>query len=108
MDPNDESPSPLRFPPRMFALGEEPVGVTVTPYHKPTCIRKILNAFEPDEVQSIRETQFGKLVEIADKPSFSGRFGLFLLSQTNQNSFKSFLLSERVISKFPYMLVFIF
>ncbi|CAG7906886.1 unnamed protein product, partial [Brassica rapa] len=48
----------------MFALGEEPVGVTVTPYHKPTCIRKILNALEPDEVQFIRETQFGKLVEI--------------------------------------------
>ena len=106
MDGSDEPPSPPPFPPRMFALGDEPVGVT--PYHKPTCIRKILNALEPDEAQTIRETQFGKLVEIADKPSFSGRFGLFLLSQTNQNSFKSFLLSERVISKFPYMLVFIF
>ena len=65
----------------MFALGDEPVGVRVTPYHKPTCIRKILNALEPDEAQTIRETQFGKLVEIADKPSFSGRFGRFLLSR---------------------------
>nr|VDD20356.1 unnamed protein product [Brassica oleracea] len=65
----------------MFALGDEPVGVRVTPYHKPTCIRKILNALEPDEAQTIRETQFGKLVEIADNPSFSGRFGRFLLSR---------------------------
>ena len=78
MDGSDEPPSPPPFPPRMFALGDEPVGVT--PYHKPTCIRKILNALEPDEAQTIRETQFGKLVEIADKPSFSGRFGRFLLS----------------------------
>ncbi|KAG5386085.1 hypothetical protein IGI04_037555 [Brassica rapa subsp. trilocularis] len=79
MDGSDEPPSPPPFPPRMFALGDEPVGVT--PYHKPTCIRKILNALEPDEAQTIRETQFGKLVEIADKPSFSGRFGRFLLSR---------------------------
>ncbi|CAN6896314.1 unnamed protein product [Brassica oleracea] len=81
MDHSDESLPPLPLPPRMFVLGEEPEGVRVTPYHKPTCIRKILNALDPDEVQRIKETPFGKLVEIADKPPFSGRFGRFLISR---------------------------
>ncbi|KAL0875347.1 hypothetical protein Bca101_025052 [Brassica carinata] len=49
------------FPSRMFDSGEEPIGVRVTPYHKPSCIRKILNALEPDEVQAIRESTFDKL-----------------------------------------------
>lgn len=66
MDPADEIPPPPPFPPHMFAIGEEPVGLRVTPYHKPTSIRKILNALDPDEIQIIRETQFGKLIEIAD------------------------------------------
>ncbi|KAG2330170.1 hypothetical protein Bca52824_001350 [Brassica carinata] len=63
------------FPERMFAIGEEPVGIRVTPYHKPSSITKILNALEEDETRFIRESPFGKLLEIADKPSFSGRFG---------------------------------
>lgn len=85
MDHSDEPPPPttppLPFPPRMFAVGEEPLGVRVTPYHKPACIKKILNALDPDEVQIISETLFVKLIEIADKPTFSGRFGRFLLSR---------------------------
>ncbi|KAF3494650.1 hypothetical protein DY000_02056947 [Brassica cretica] len=56
MDHSDESLPPLPHPPRMFALGEEPEGVRVTPYHKPTCILKILNALGPDEVRRIKET----------------------------------------------------
>ncbi|CAF2069485.1 hypothetical protein Bca4012_087251 [Brassica carinata] len=52
------------FPPRMFAIGDEPLGVRVTPYHKPLCIRKILNALDEHEVASIKESQFGKLFEI--------------------------------------------
>nr|VDC72399.1 unnamed protein product [Brassica rapa] len=35
----------------MFALGEEPEGVRVTPYHKPTSIEKSSTLFGPDEVQ---------------------------------------------------------
>ncbi|XP_033142927.1 uncharacterized protein LOC117132527 isoform X2 [Brassica rapa] len=81
MDHSDESLPPLPLPPRMFALGEEPEGVRVTPYHKPTSIRKILNALGPDEVRRIKETPFGKLVKIADKPPYSGRFGRFLISR---------------------------
>lgn len=59
----------------------EPVGVRVTPYHKPHAIRQILNALHPDEVDTIRSSPFGKPVEIADKPSFSGRFGRFIISR---------------------------
>ncbi|CAN7062783.1 unnamed protein product, partial [Brassica oleracea var. botrytis] len=81
MDHIDESLPPLPLPPRMFALGEDPEGVRVTPYHKPTCIRKILNTLGPDEVRRIKETPFGKLVEIADKPPHSGRFDRFLISR---------------------------
>ncbi|WZZ86490.1 hypothetical protein YC2023_115069 [Brassica napus] len=42
------------FPHRMFAIGDEPLG----------CINKILNAFDEHEVAFIKESQFGKLVEI--------------------------------------------
>ncbi|KAG2262416.1 hypothetical protein Bca52824_069495 [Brassica carinata] len=61
----DEQPSPpLRIPNRIFAVDHEPVGVRVTPYHKPHAIRKILNALYPEEVNIIRGSPFGKLVEI--------------------------------------------
>lgn len=79
-DETDETPH-LQFPPRMFAVGDEPLGIRVTPYHKPSAITKILNALTEDEIEAIRKTAFGKLVEIADKPSFSGRFGRFLISR---------------------------
>uniref|UniRef100_A0A0D3CT12 DUF1985 domain-containing protein n=1 Tax=Brassica oleracea var. oleracea TaxID=109376 RepID=A0A0D3CT12_BRAOL len=79
-DETDETPH-LQFPPRMFAVGDEPLGIRVTPYHKPSAITKILNALTEDEIEAIRKTTFGKLVEIADKPSFSGRFGRFLISR---------------------------
>ncbi|KAF8045859.1 hypothetical protein N665_4280s0003 [Sinapis alba] len=81
MDPNLSEIPPPGFPQRMFAIGEEPVGIRVTPYHKPSCISKILNALEEDEIRLIRGTAFGKLIEIAEKPSFSGRLGRFLISR---------------------------
>ncbi|KAL0799109.1 hypothetical protein Bca101_054284 [Brassica carinata] len=64
----------------MFAIGEEPVEIRVTPYHKPSCISRILNALEEEELRFIKESSFGKLNEIAEKPSFSGRVGRFLFS----------------------------
>ncbi|KAJ4906183.1 Uncharacterized protein Rs2_09841 [Raphanus sativus] len=73
MEGEDDSPLLLTLP--------EPVGVRVTPYHKPHAIRQILNALHPDEVDTIRSSPFGKPVEIADKPSFSGRFGRFIISR---------------------------
>ncbi|KAF8083798.1 hypothetical protein N665_0751s0014 [Sinapis alba] len=79
-DENSERPH-CPIPERIFKSGEEPTGVRVTPYHKPCAIRQILNALDPDEVEQIRNSPFGKLVDIADKPSFSGRFGRYIISR---------------------------
>ncbi|XP_018463315.2 uncharacterized protein LOC108834473 [Raphanus sativus] len=81
MDTNPSHAEHPNFPERMFAIGEEPVGIRVTPYHKPSVISKIFNALEEDEIRFIRDSSFGKLIEIAEKPSFSGRFGRFLFSR---------------------------
>ncbi|RID58641.1 hypothetical protein BRARA_F01926 [Brassica rapa] len=78
MDTNHGDPPPLSFPDIMFAIGDEPLGIRVTPYHKPSCISKILNALEEEEARFVRESPFGKLIEIAEKPTLSGRLGSFL------------------------------
>ncbi|KAL0795910.1 hypothetical protein Bca101_067287 [Brassica carinata] len=41
---------------RMFAFGDEPVGVRVTPYHKAFAIRKILRALDEDEIAFLRRS----------------------------------------------------
>ncbi|KAG2306859.1 hypothetical protein Bca4012_084182 [Brassica carinata] len=40
----EHSAPPLRITDQIFAVGHEPVGVRVTPYHKPHAIRQILNS----------------------------------------------------------------
>ena len=81
MEEEDRSSPPLRIPDRIFAVDHEPVGVRVTPYHKPYAIRQILNTLDPEEVDTIRGSSFGKLIVIGEKPSFSGRFGRFIISK---------------------------
>lgn len=71
----------VAIPEMMFAPGEEPVGVRVLTYQSSRAISSILNVLEEDEVQKIRETTFGKLVEVAEKPGLSGKFARFLLSR---------------------------
>ncbi|KAF3489133.1 hypothetical protein F2Q69_00055407 [Brassica cretica] len=66
---------------RIFAVGEEPAGVRVTPYHKACAIRQILDVLDLDQVEHIRVSPFERLVEIAEKPSFSGRFGRYIISR---------------------------
>lgn len=61
----------IRILDQFFAVDEEPVGVRVVPHHKPYAIRQILNAFDAEEVDTIRSSLFGELVEIGEKPSFS-------------------------------------
>ncbi|KAF3595684.1 hypothetical protein DY000_02022814 [Brassica cretica] len=73
---NHGDPPPLSFPDRMFAMGDEPLGIRVTP-----CISKILNALDEEELRFVRESSFGKLVEIAEKPAFSGRLGRLMFSR---------------------------
>ncbi|KAG2254338.1 hypothetical protein Bca52824_084474 [Brassica carinata] len=69
------------LPHMMFAEGEEPVGVRVLTYQSSRSINTILNALNEDEIQFLRDSSFGKLVEIAEKPAFSGRFARYLLSR---------------------------
>ncbi|RIA04690.1 hypothetical protein BRARA_K01050 [Brassica rapa] len=57
------------IPDMMFAGGEEPVGVRVLTYQS------------SKEVDIIRRSSFGKLIEIAEKPVFSGRFARYMLSR---------------------------
>ncbi|CAN6871390.1 unnamed protein product, partial [Brassica oleracea] len=93
MENRADMESSRTLPERMFALGEEPVEVRVTPYHKPFAISNILRSLEEDEVDALRRSleedevdalrrsPFGKLVEIAEKPTFSGRFGRYIISR---------------------------
>lgn len=70
MEGEDNSPPPLFVPKRIFAVSSEPVGIRVTPYHKPHAIIQILNSLYAEEVNTIRALPFGKLVEIVEMPFF--------------------------------------
>ncbi|CAN6986574.1 unnamed protein product [Brassica oleracea var. botrytis] len=59
-----------QLPERMFAAGEEPVGERVNTYHKPRRIESILDALEPEKVEFMRKTTFGKIISQAENPSF--------------------------------------
>lgn len=78
-DPEEEITGP--FPDLMFAEGEEPVGVRVLTYQSSRALNTILEVLDEDEIQYLRKTPFGKLVDIAEKPAFSGRFARYLLSR---------------------------
>ncbi|KAH0861333.1 hypothetical protein HID58_089594 [Brassica napus] len=69
----------LCLPERMFAAGEEPNGERVNTYHKPKRIESIIEALDPDEVDFLRSTTFGKIISQAENPSFSGSFGQFVI-----------------------------
>ncbi|KAF8109333.1 hypothetical protein N665_0098s0061 [Sinapis alba] len=81
MEREETDELPCQLPERYFITGEEPTGVRVTPYHKASGIKQILNALDADEVEMVCLSPFGKLVEIADKPPFSGRFGRYIISR---------------------------
>lgn len=69
------------IPDMMFAAGEEPVGVRVLTYQSSSALKRIFNALDEEEIDIIQRSSFGKLIEIADKPVFSGRFSRYLLSR---------------------------
>ncbi|KAF8084354.1 hypothetical protein N665_0721s0011 [Sinapis alba] len=72
-------PNEVALSKMMFAEGEEPVGVRVLTYQSSRSINTILDALEEDEIQYLIGTSFGEIVEIAEKPGFSGRFARYLL-----------------------------
>ncbi|KAF3593017.1 hypothetical protein DY000_02023363 [Brassica cretica] len=63
----------IEVPDRMFADGEEPVGIRVLAYHRSSGIRSILRVLSEDEIQFIKDSTFGKFIDLADKPALSGR-----------------------------------
>lgn len=73
--------SPILILGMIFARGEEPVVLRVLTYQSPREIKSILNALDIDEVHIIRESSFGKIVEIANKPALARIFGRYILSR---------------------------
>nr|VDD54918.1 unnamed protein product [Brassica oleracea] len=69
------------IPNMMFATGEEPVGVRLLTYQSSNALKRIFNALDEEEVDIIRRSSFGKLIDIEDKPIFSGIFARYLLSR---------------------------
>lgn len=65
-----EEESDRSIPKMMFAVGEEPVGVRVLTYLSSGAITRIYNALEGDEVQILRQSAFGKILDLVDKPVF--------------------------------------
>ncbi|KAL0759447.1 hypothetical protein Bca101_075597 [Brassica carinata] len=78
---SDDMVKMIEVPDRMFADGEEPVGVRVLAYHRSSGIRSILRVLSDEEIQFIKNSTFGKFIDLADKPAFSGRFARYILSR---------------------------
>lgn len=51
------------------------------PTSPPGPLNHILNSLEEDEIHTLRMSPFGKIVDIAEKPGFSGRFARYILSR---------------------------
>ncbi|CAH8289900.1 unnamed protein product [Eruca vesicaria subsp. sativa] len=62
------------LPEMMFAAGEEPIGVRVLTYQSSRALKCIVNSLDEEEKNIILNSSFGKMLEIAEKPLFSGRF----------------------------------
>lgn len=67
------------LPPRMFAAGEEPVGERINSYHKIKKTELITDALEPEELEFLRNSTFGKILAIDENPPFSGAFGQHII-----------------------------
>lgn len=67
------------LPRRFFAFGEEPSGQRVNSYHKMKITESIIEALEPDEVNFLRNSTFGKVISLYENPPFLGAFGHFIL-----------------------------
>ncbi|KAF3522104.1 hypothetical protein F2Q69_00048079 [Brassica cretica] len=69
MEENDDTRRPLcLLPERISAVGEEPAGVRVTPYHKAGAIRQILAVLDPDELfGSLKEVPVSSVLRMLEK-----------------------------------------
>ncbi|KAG2311955.1 hypothetical protein Bca52824_023512 [Brassica carinata] len=78
---DDRGVMEVPLPYMMFADGEEPVGVRVLTYQSSRAINTILDTLEEDEIRFLCASSFGKIIDIAEKPAFSGRFARYMLSR---------------------------
>ncbi|CAN6889825.1 unnamed protein product [Brassica oleracea] len=70
---------PIVLPPRMFAASEEPLGERSNSYHKIKKTEMIIDALEPEELEFLRNSTFGKILAIDENPPFSGTFGQYII-----------------------------
>ncbi|CAN7070646.1 unnamed protein product [Brassica oleracea var. botrytis] len=63
----------------MFATGEEPLGERVNSYHKIKRTKLLIEALEPEELEFLRNSTFGKILAIEENPPFSGAFGQYVV-----------------------------
>nr|VDC80512.1 unnamed protein product [Brassica rapa] len=63
----------------MFAAGEEPLGERVNTYHKIRRTELLIKALEPEELEFLRNSTFGKILAIEENPPFSGAFGQYVV-----------------------------
>ncbi|KAF2593184.1 hypothetical protein F2Q70_00042412 [Brassica cretica] len=58
-----------------------PIPEMMFTYQSSRAINHILNSLEDEEIQTLRMSPFGKIVDITEKPGFSGRFTRYILSR---------------------------
>lgn len=71
----------LSLPPRLIAAGHKPFGHRVNIYQKMSIIEQIRGYLNKEELDYILRSPLGRLFEYPNKPTWSGGFGLFLLSR---------------------------
>ncbi|KAJ4906732.1 Uncharacterized protein Rs2_10390 [Raphanus sativus] len=69
----------LSLPHRMFAAGEEPLGERINSYHRTRRTEMLIKALEPEELDFLRQSTFGKILDIYENPPFSGAFGQYII-----------------------------
>ncbi|CAE6130788.1 unnamed protein product [Arabidopsis arenosa] len=69
------------LPMRLFREGAEPNGERVQSYSELPFIDEIANSLDAEDLQFLRDSQFGKLFEIPEGPAYSGKLIHFLLSR---------------------------
>ncbi|CAF2076537.1 BnaC01g30720D [Brassica napus] len=69
----------LNLPPRIFAACHEPVGERVNSNHKIKKTKAIIDALEPEELEFLQNSTFGKIIAIDENPPFSGASGQYVV-----------------------------
>ena len=69
------------LPQRLFLEGFEPNGERVQCYSELPFIDEIANSLDAEDMEFLRNSQFGKLFEIPEGPAYFGKLIHFLLSR---------------------------